>query len=44
MLAATTSSTTFKIRAGQHNAGTTTFNGYYGGVMLSSLMIEEIVA
>lgn len=47
MKAGTTSLTTFKVRAGQDTAGTTTFNGiggsrFYGGVMASSIRIEEI--
>lgn len=47
MLAGTTSATTFKIRAGGNNAGTTTFNGisgtrYFGGVNASSITITEI--
>lgn len=47
MTAGTTSSTTFKVRAGNGNAGTTTFNGasgarLYGGVMASSITITEI--
>lgn len=47
MLAGTTSSTTFNIRTGGSNAGTTTFNGFssarkYGGVCDSFLTIEEI--
>jgi hypothetical protein len=47
MLAGTTSSTTFKMRAGCGTAGTLTFNGvgggrYYGGTMASSITIEEI--
>lgn len=49
MTAGTTSSTTFKIRAGGNNAGTTTFNGisgtrYFGGVNASSITITEIKA
>lgn len=49
MLAATTSSTTFKVRAGTSTAGTVTFNGassarLFGGVYTSTLLIEEIVA
>ena len=49
MRAATTSSTTMKIRAGFPNAGTTTFNGTagarkLGGTLASFLIIEEIVA
>lgn len=48
MAAGTTSSTTFKVRAGGNNAGTMTFNGtngsrFMGGVMASSIVIEEIV-
>jgi len=47
MTSGTTSSTTFKIRAGNTNAATTTFNGasgsrYFGGVMSSTLTIMEI--
>jgi hypothetical protein len=47
MPAGTTSSTTFKMRAGCGGAGTLTFNGvgggrYYGGTMASSITIEEI--
>ena len=49
MLAATLSSTTFKIRAGAQAAGTTTFNGVagsqqFGGYLNSILDIEEIAA
>lgn len=49
MLAGTTSATTFKIRAGGNNPGTTTFNGisgtrYFGGVNASSITITEIKA
>lgn len=49
MAAGTTSSTTFKIRAGQENAATNTFNGIaggrkYGGVLASSITIQEIKA
>lgn len=49
MAAGTTSSTTFKVRAGANNPGTTTFNGQggtrlYGGVMASSITITEIQA
>ncbi len=49
MLAGTTSSTTFKARAGANTAGTTTFNGlggsaYFGGTMGSFISIEEIFA
>lgn len=48
MVAGTTSSTTFKIRAGIHSAGTVTFNGrsagrIFGGVMASSIRITEIL-
>lgn len=47
MTAGTTSSTTFKVRLGCNNAGTTTFNGQgggriYGGTMASSITITEI--
>ena len=47
MTAGTTSSTTFRIRIGCTNAGTTTFNGvasgrYFGGVMASSITIQEV--
>lgn len=47
MTAGTTSSTTFKVRAGGNNAGTLTFNGtngnqFMGGVMASSIVIEEV--
>jgi hypothetical protein len=47
MVSGTTSSTTFKIRAGSVDAGTTTFNGQsgsrlYGGVLASSITITEI--
>jgi hypothetical protein len=49
MTAGTTSSTTFKVRAGLFFAGTLTFNGVasarkFGGVMASSITIEEIKA
>lgn len=49
MLAATTSATTFKIRAGVAAAGTVTFNGaaaarLMGGVSLSVLEVLELVA
>jgi hypothetical protein len=48
LLAGTTSSTTFKIRAGANGAGTTTFNGtagarLMGGVMASYLSVDEIM-
>jgi hypothetical protein len=47
MDAGTTSSTTFKVRAGPASAGTLTFNGVggtrrLGGVMASSITITEI--
>ena len=47
MTSGTTSSTTFRIRAGCHAAGTTTFNGQggarrLGGVTVSSITITEI--
>lgn len=47
MLAGTTSATTFRVRCGGNNAGTTTFNGQaggriFGGVMASSITITEI--
>lgn len=47
MASATTSSTTFKVRAGLTSAATLTFNGVsagrlFGGVMASSIMITEI--
>lgn len=46
MLAGTTSSTTFKIRAGSSSAGTTTFNGvaggrFFGAIDKSSITIRE---
>lgn len=46
MAAGTTSSTTFKLRAGGDAAGTTTFNGsgaarLYGGITVSSMTIVE---
>ena len=49
MTAGTTSSTTFRIRAGGDLAGTTTFNGVssarkLGGVMASSITITEVEA
>lgn len=49
MTAGTTSSTTFKVRAGSNSAGTTTFNGaatvrYFGGSMSSNITIMEIAA
>lgn len=47
MKAGTASATTFKLRAGNGNAGTTTFNGsggarQFGGVASSALIVEEI--
>jgi hypothetical protein len=47
MAAGTTSSTTFKVRIGSPNAGTTTFNGgagarLFGGVSSSSIVIQEV--
>ena len=44
-----TSSTTFRVRAGGNNGGTNTFNGsggvrQYGGVLVSSITIMEIAA
>jgi hypothetical protein len=49
MTAGTTSSTTFKLRAGSDQAGTVTFNGAatarrFGGVMASYITIMEIAA
>ena len=49
MIAGTTSSITFTVRAGLSSAGTTSFNGsagvrMYGGVVASSITIMEIVA
>lgn len=48
MKAATTSTTTFYVRAGAADAGTFTFNGgngrTFGGVMASSISVEEIPA
>ena len=49
MTAGTTSSTTFRVRAGLVASNTTTFNGrsggrLFGGVMASSITIEEIKA
>lgn len=49
MTAGTTSSTTFKVRAGGNVAGTVTFNGMsgsrlYGGSLASSITITEIAA
>lgn len=47
MVAGTTSATTFKVRAGSDQAGTTTFNGSggtraFGGIMASSISIKEV--
>lgn len=49
MVAGTTASTTFRIRAGSSDVGTTTFNGIggarlYGGVAASSITITEYKA
>jgi hypothetical protein len=50
MTAGTTSATTFKVRGGQSNGGSTfTFNGdngarLFGGVMSSSITVTEIAA
>ncbi len=49
MTSGTTSATTFKVRAGQSNAGTLTFNGtggarLFGGVMASSITITEYLS
>lgn len=49
MAAGGTSEITFKVRAGNSNAGTTTFNGasgsrLYGGVLASSILIREYAA
>ena len=49
MTSGTTSATTFRLRAGQNNAGTNTFNGrgsaaFYGGTFASSITITEIAA
>ncbi len=48
MVAGTTSSTTFRVRAGQNAAGTTTFNGrsagrIYGGAASSRIVITEYI-
>ena len=43
MVAGTTSSTTFKIRAGDNNAGTTTFNGQIGARLLGGVYNSYIV-
>jgi len=47
MTAGTTSATTFKVRCGPTSAGTLTFNGasgagIFGGVMFSSIQVEEL--
>ena len=47
MTAGTTSSTTFRVRAGVQTSGTVTFNGaaggrFFGGVLASSITISEI--
>lgn len=49
MVAGTTSSTTFKVRAGASQAGTTTFNGAggnrrFGGITISNIKITEYKA
>lgn len=49
VLAGSTSATTFKIRAGNISAGTTTFNGasstrLYGGIAASFLEAQEVMA
>jgi len=49
MTSGTTSSTTFKVRAGYNGAGTTTVNGVasgriFGGVCVSSIVIREVAA
>ena len=48
LLAGAAASTAFKVRAGAHVAGTTSFNGYaaagiFGGTCASSIQIEEIM-
>lgn len=48
MISGTTSSTTFKVRAGGNTAGTITFNGaagagLFGGALLSSITIREVI-
>lgn len=42
MTAGTTSSTTFKIRAGSNTAGTTTFNGQSGSAMLGGVCYSQL--
>lgn len=49
MLAGTTSSTTFRVRAGAEVAGTTTFNGNgggrkFGGITISNITVREYKA
>jgi hypothetical protein len=49
MLAATTSSTTFRVRGGCNSAGTTTFNGQssvrrFGGITISNIKVTEYKA
>lgn len=49
MVAGTTSATTFKVRVGNNQAGTTTFNGsagsrLFGGIYNSSITITEVAA
>ena len=49
MVAGTTSAVTFRIRAGSHTAGTTTFNGFsagriYGAIPKSIIKVTEIKA
>jgi hypothetical protein len=48
MLAGTTSSTTFRLRAGPESAATITFNGLsaarkFGGVLNSYMRVEELM-
>jgi len=43
MVAGTTSSTTFKVRAGNKEAGTTTFNGQIGARLLGGAMASSII-
>lgn len=43
MVAGTTSAVTFRIRAGAHTAGTTTFNGFSGGRMFGAITKSTIV-
>jgi len=49
MTSGTTSATTFRVRAGPSGAATLTFNGvggarFFGGVMASSIVIQEVAA